>query len=78
MPLVLLPGTATEIMRRQLRRYRAPLFEVDSMTAAVRRAATLAQPGQTIILSPGAASFGLFRHEFDRGDAFRRAVQQLT
>ncbi len=77
-PLVLLPGTATEIMRRQLRRYRAPLFEVDSMTAAVRRAATLAQPGQTIILSPGAASFGLFRHEFDRGDAFRRAVQQLT
>jgi len=28
-------------------------------------------------LSPGAASFGLFKHEFDRGEAFKRVVKNL-
>ena len=28
-----------------------------------------------IILSPGCASFGMFKHEFDRGDTFKRIVQ---
>lgn len=31
-----------------------------------------------LILSPGAASFGLFKHEFDRGDQFKLAVKQLV
>jgi len=30
------------------------------------------------LLSPGAASFGLFVNEFDRGDAFARAVRKLA
>lgn len=31
----------------------------------------------TVILSPGAASFGMFKHEFDRGDQFRDIVNNL-
>jgi UDP-N-acetylmuramoylalanine-D-glutamate ligase len=34
-------------------------------------------PNVAVILSPGAASFGLFRHEFDRGDQFRSLFETL-
>lgn len=30
-----------------------------------------------IILSPGAASFGMFKHEFDRGDQFKESVMEI-
>jgi UDP-N-acetylmuramoylalanine-D-glutamate ligase len=30
-----------------------------------------------VLLSPGAASFGVFQNEFDRGDQFRAAVERL-
>jgi UDP-N-acetylmuramoylalanine--D-glutamate ligase len=36
-----------------------------------------AQAGDTVILSPGLASFGLFRNEFDRGSQFRAAFQRI-
>lgn len=42
------------------------------------RAKNLAGPGDVVLLSPGAASFGLFLNEFDRGDKFREAVEKLT
>jgi UDP-N-acetylmuramoylalanine--D-glutamate ligase len=44
----------------------------------VRRAAELAEPGAVVLLSPGCASFGLFRDEFHRGESFREAVRQLV
>lgn len=50
---------------------------VDSMSEAVRRAAEYAAPGDIVLLSPGAASFGLFQNEFDRGEQFRKAVESL-
>lgn len=53
-------------------------FEVvESMSEAVRRAAEYAAPGDIVLLSPGAASFGLFQNEFDRGEQFRKAVEGL-
>lgn len=75
--LVLLPGTATVKMRRTLKRanYRGRPESVSTMAAAVRAAVRLAKPDQPIILSPGATSFGLFQHEFDRGDQFMQAVK---
>jgi UDP-N-acetylmuramoylalanine--D-glutamate ligase len=36
-----------------------------------------AQPGDTVILSPGAASFNLFQNEFDRGRKFNEAVSRI-
>ena len=30
-----------------------------------------------VLLSPGSASFGLFKHEFDRGDQFRHLYENL-
>ncbi len=48
-----------------------------TMPSALRAARKLAQRGDTILLSPAATSFGLFAHEFDRGDQFVRAVRRL-
>ncbi|MDZ4230009.1 MAG: UDP-N-acetylmuramoyl-L-alanine--D-glutamate ligase, partial [Candidatus Veblenbacteria bacterium] len=48
-----------------------------SMPEAVKLARQLAPRGSVVLLSPGAASFGLFRHEFERGEAFRRSVRRL-
>lgn len=46
----------------------------DDFTAAIRTAQNLAAPGDVVLLSPGCASFGMFRNEFHRGEEFRRVV----
>ena len=50
---------------------------VDSMAKAVELAKAEAVSGDVVLLSPGAASFGLFANEFDRGDKFKEAVKAL-
>ncbi len=50
---------------------------VASMADAMTAAALLAEPGDTVLLAPGAASFGVFQNEFDRGEQFRAAVRAL-
>jgi len=42
-----------------------------------RRAAELAQPGSVVLLSPAAASFGIFKNYVDRGEQFIAAVNGL-
>lgn len=75
--LVLLPGSATERLKTLLRFYRKPMVEISSMNEAVRIARHFATGGDVVLLSPGAASFGLFLHEFDRGEQFVRSVRSL-
>ncbi|HPK87764.1 MAG TPA: hypothetical protein PK267_07065, partial [Atribacterota bacterium] len=50
----------------------------DSMSEAVQKAYQKATPETNIILSPAAASFGMFVNEFERGNAFRQAVGRLN
>lgn len=73
--VVLLPGTASDLMRRGFRHW-SGVHEASSMEMAVAKAATLARPGETVLLSPGAASFNLFLNEFDRGRAFTEAAKR--
>ncbi len=47
------------------------------MHDAVRAAAGLARPGDTVLLAPGCASMDQFRNYAARGDAFAEAVHQL-
>ena len=48
-----------------------------SLVDAVYKAYELAEPGDTVLLSPACASFGMFKNEFDRGEQFRDIVNQL-
>ena len=50
---------------------------VTSMADAVAEATRLARPGTVVLLAPGAASFGMFADEFDRGSQFRELVRRL-
>jgi UDP-N-acetylmuramoylalanine--D-glutamate ligase len=73
--LVLFEGAATEKLIPLLGDF--PYTLVSSMPDAVRAAETLAHPGDTILLSPGATSFGIFKNEYDRGDQFIRVFESL-
>ena len=52
---------------------------IENATAELftRRAAELALPGSVVLLSPAAASFGLFKNYADRGEQFIAAVNNL-
>lgn len=82
--VILLQGTGTAELVPALREEVArqgvndPLRgSYDNFTAALDSAVSLAQPGDVLLFSPGFTSFGMFLHEFDRGDRFNEYVQGL-
>ena len=77
--LILLPGTASNKIKKELGSFfkEPSSFKVKSMRGAVKKVARFAQKGDIILLSPGAASFNLFKNEFDRGEQFKQAVKNL-
>lgn len=73
--LVLLPGTATDKLRAHLiKESNLEPVTARNMKEAVLKAKEMAKKGDIILLSPGAASFGLFKNEFDRGEKFIKEV----
>ena len=76
--IVLLSGSATAkavaILEQAGRSYRGPFASLD---AALACALERAQPGDTVLFSPGCASFEMFRNEFDRGLTFVSLVGAL-
>jgi len=76
--LVLLPGSASEKLKQALKKTSfTAIKEVQTLAEAVKTAYQLAHEGESIILSPGAASFNLFKNEFDRGEQFNQLVNSL-
>jgi UDP-N-acetylmuramoylalanine--D-glutamate ligase len=71
--VILLPGTGTDRLAPQLE----ACICASDMTEAVQKAFANAQPGDVLLLSPGFASFGLFTNEYERNDAFLKALQKL-
>ena len=72
--LVLLPGTGTDQFKME---WKGGYVEVPSMDEAVKVAFGIAKRGDTVLLSPACASFGLFVNEYDRNDQFVKAVRRL-
>jgi len=73
-------GSCAHQLRDALARHapEVPVHRADSMQTAVEVAAALAQPGDTVLLAPAAASMDMFRDYRDRGDAFAAAVAAVT
>lgn len=55
----------------------APVIRAGSLADAVRQAATLAVPGDCVLLSPACASFDMFSGYVERGLSFQQAVAGL-
>ena len=69
-------GEAGHMFADLLREHMA-VDDSEMLSAAVRRAARVAQPGDVVLLSPACASFDQFRDFEARGDAFVAAVTAL-
>jgi UDP-N-acetylmuramoylalanine--D-glutamate ligase len=74
--LILFRGTGTDKIISLLPSKIVPTV-VGSMAEAFGEVAKYASRGDVVLLSPGAASFGVFKNEFDRGDQFVASVNKL-
>jgi UDP-N-acetylmuramoylalanine--D-glutamate ligase len=72
--VTLFEGTAFAPFAKALQKTGVSFERVASMNEALTVHRQRAQKGDTILLSPGCASFGLFLNEFDRGTQFKRLV----
>jgi len=70
--VVLLPGTGTDRIAPAL----PEATVVMSMTEAVATGLAAGEPGDVLLFSPGFASFGLFKNEYERNDEFMRCFYE--
>ncbi|GGZ66560.1 UDP-N-acetylmuramoylalanine--D-glutamate ligase [Streptomyces subrutilus] len=82
---VVLIGADRALIAEALARHapEVPVTDLDrtdtgAMSAAVREAARLAEPGDTVLLAPACASMDMFANYNKRGDAFADAVRELA
>lgn len=73
---ILFEGSATEKIKKILPAD-ADVVVVSSMDDAFKKALDTSSAGDVILLSPGAASFGVFKNEYDRNDQFVELVNKL-
>lgn len=81
---VVLIGADRALIREALARHapEVPVVDLDrtdtgAMSEAVRQAARLAEPGDTVLMAPACASMDMFTNYNKRGDAFTDAVREL-
>jgi UDP-N-acetylmuramoylalanine--D-glutamate ligase len=70
-------GETTDELAFHCKTFRVAHTACASLAEAVRRAAELAAPGDHVLLSPGFASFDMFRNYEDRGSQFENLVREL-
>lgn len=81
--VIFLRGAATDKIIAEIKKIVGPEASekkfsiIESMEKALELANESAESGDVILLSPGAASFGLFANEFDRGEKFKKEVMKL-
>jgi len=73
---MLLIGEAQDTMARAFMAF-TEVERCHTLQEAVARAAVLAAPGDTVLLSPACASFDMFSGYAERGDVFRKSVLGL-
>jgi UDP-N-acetylmuramoylalanine--D-glutamate ligase len=78
-PKVVLFGEAGDLIKNALRKNGAdyPVYQVTELQEAVREAYRISKTGDCVLLSPGGTSFDAFRDFEERGECFRKWVEEL-
>lgn len=76
--VILMPGDASSVINKKLqtKNKKTTIILVHNLKEAVKMAFKNAVYEDTILFSPAAASFNMFKNEFDRGEKFNQAVKQ--
>jgi UDP-N-acetylmuramoylalanine--D-glutamate ligase len=75
---VCLIGAASDELAAALDAAGRAYVRADDLQGAVQRAAAAAEPGDVVLLSPACASYDQFANFEERGDTFRRLVEELS
>jgi len=76
--LLLLLGEASETIAEEVKNAGVPHIFVRDMKEAVEKGAKNASKGDTVLLSPGCASFDMFENYKERGNVFKKEVELLS
>ncbi len=71
--VVLIPGTGTDKLM-ELLHGNVSVSVVEDFSQAIQTGLATAQSGDTFLFSPGFASFGMFKNEYERNDAFMSVI----
>ncbi|HEX8385245.1 MAG TPA: UDP-N-acetylmuramoyl-L-alanine--D-glutamate ligase [Rubricoccaceae bacterium] len=71
-------GESAETVERELGPHAPRTVTASTMEEAIQFARLMAEPGDTVLLSPACASFDMFENYEDRGDTFKRLVHALA
>jgi UDP-N-acetylmuramoylalanine--D-glutamate ligase len=74
---LILIGEAREKIKKALRDSVRLIFVEDDLRSALFRSMEIAKGGEIVLLSPGCASFDMFRDFEDRGRQFKKLVMEL-
>jgi UDP-N-acetylmuramoylalanine--D-glutamate ligase len=74
---VVLMGKDAALIRQALNNC-VPVYSADNMAQAVQIAASLAEEGESVLLSPACASLDQYKNYQDRGEKFTKAVLALV
>lgn len=78
--VIFLKGSATKKLEQGVKEnggWDKVVGTFDDFEEALEAARQNAKVGDSVLLSPGCASFGMFANEFDRGDRFREIVKRM-
>ena len=70
--VVLLAGTGTDMIKNEI-----DCEVVGSVEDAITTGLAAGHPGDVLLFSPGFASFGMFKNEYERNDEFVRVIKSL-
>lgn len=74
---IILIGEAKQKIKNSLNFIPDRIIEANTLQDAVIESYRLSEPGDTILLSPGCASFDMFKNFEERGNTFRKIVLDL-